>query len=236
MLTNRLANAWLLQEDTGMFEGYYHGALFDHDTYARIWSRIPDSMSDAMISSHTQTIPYAEEKEVEFLVGTVALLVAKILRERFAIGEVVYRSQDRSPLQFETALWDVPSDETTSEDPPDLVEALLDLHDCQRVAVEAARVLPESATVKTAERILRVLYGIAPRPYAVYPMPEGDIAIDAQSPLGTKVVVICGPSGSARCLVYINGEFERREYEDISGLPDAFIKESLGKTEMPSAP
>ena len=122
-----------------------------------------------------------------------------------------------------------------ASDPPDLVEALLDLYGVRRVAEENGGVLPEADALPGAERILRAMYRTAPRPYAVYPMPDGDIAIDAHSPRGTKVVVMCDPDGSARCLVYIDEEFDRREYHDPSVIPDSFIREVLNKTQATPA-
>jgi hypothetical protein len=122
-----------------------------------------------------------------------------------------------------------------ASDPPDLVEALLDLYGVRRVAEENGGVLPEADALPGAERILRAMYRTAPRPYAVYPMPDGDIAIDAHSPQGTKVVVMCDPDGSARCLVYIDEEFDRREYHDPSVIPDSFIREVLNKTQATPA-
>ena len=122
-----------------------------------------------------------------------------------------------------------------ASDPPDLVEALLDLYGVRRVAEENGGVLPEADALPGAERILRAMYRTAPRPYAVYPMPDGDIAIDAHSPQGTKVVVMCDPDGSARCLVYIDEEFDRREYHDPSVIPDSFIREVLNKTQAAPA-
>ena len=121
---------------------------------------------------------------------------------------------------------------TKSSDPPDLVEALLDLHSVQKVAEENGDLIPEPDALPKVERVLRALYKNAPRPYAVYPMPDGDIAIDAHSPKGTKLVVICDPDGSARCLVYLNEKFDRREYKDPSVIPDSFIMEALSKTQV----
>ena len=119
-----------------------------------------------------------------------------------------------------------------TSDPPDLEEALRDLYSVRRVAEEDGSVIPEEDALLGAERVLRAMYRTAPRPYAVYPMPDGDIAIDAHSPKGTKMVVMCDPDGSARCLVYINEEFDQREYDDASVIPDRFIREALKKTQV----
>ena len=84
-------------------------------------------------------------------------------------------------------------------EPPDLVEALLDLYNSRKVAEEDGDVIPEEHALQKAERVLRAVYRAAPRPYSVYPMSDGDIAIDAYTPQGTKVIVMCDPDGSARC-------------------------------------
>ena len=101
-----------------------------------------------------------------------------------------------------------------ASDPPDLAEALLDLYDAPRIAEEDGDVVPDRGTLLRAEDILRAIYRTDPRPYSVYPMPDGDIAIDAHSPQGSKVVMMCDSNGGVRRLAYINGEFDSREYDD----------------------
>ena len=125
---------------------------------------------------------------------------------------------------------DVLKANTDASEPPDLVEALLDLYDARKVAEEDGDVIPEEHALQKAERVLRAVYRAAPRPYSVYPMPDGDIAIDAHSPHGTKVIVMCDSDGSARCLVHIDGEFSQRNYDDPSTIPDRFIMDALERT------
>lgn len=115
-------------------------------------------------------------------------------------------------------------------EPQDLQEALLDLYSLRTIAAEEGENVPNYDTLNLAERVLRAMYRVAPRPYAVYSMLEGDIAIDAHSPYGSKLVVICDASGSARCLLYIGDEFERREYHDPAEIPDKFIVDALNST------
>ncbi len=109
-----------------------------------------------------------------------------------------------------------------ANDPPELLDALLDLYDAPRTAEEDGDLAPDHDTLLRAEDILRAMYRTDPRPYSVYPMPDGDIAIDAHSPQGSKVVIICDPNGAARCLVYLNGESDIREYHAPSVIPDSF--------------
>ena len=118
--------------------------------------------------------------------------------------------------------------------PPDLLEALLDLYDAPRTAEEDGDIVPDRDTLLRAEDILRAMYRTDPRPYSVYPMPYGDIAIDAHSPQGSKVVIMCDPNGTARCLVYLNGESDIREYHDPSVIPDSFVRDALQKTRIAS--
>lgn len=120
-----------------------------------------------------------------------------------------------------------------SREPSDLMDALLDLYDVQRIAEEDGDIPPSNYLLERFERILRDIYAVSPRPYAIYPMPDGEIAIDAHTPHGTKVVVVCSDD-SARCLVYTDEGFQQQEYGDLSVVPDRFIVESLEKTQVRS--
>lgn len=111
-----------------------------------------------------------------------------------------------------------------------LKEAMDDLARVREEAAEEGWRIPSADTAQTAERVFRDMFSRAPRPYAIYPMPDGEIAIDAHSPHGTKVVVVCDAKGGARCLTYANGDFDSREHEDVSVLPDDFVKAALRKT------
>ena len=108
-----------------------------------------------------------------------------------------------------------------------LEEAMDDLAHVREEAIEEGWQSPSADTVKTAERVFGDMFGYAPRPYAIYAMPDGEIAIDAHSPHGSKVVIVCAPNGGARCLVYFNGEFDSREYDAPGVLPDDFAKDAL---------
>ena len=81
---------------------------------------------------------------------------------------------------------DVLKTNTDASEPRDLMEALLDLYSAPKVAEEEGDVVPEEHALNNAERVLRAVYRAAPRPYSVYPMSDGDIAIDAHTPKGPK--------------------------------------------------
>lgn len=113
-----------------------------------------------------------------------------------------------------------------------LEEAMTDLLLVKEEAEEEGWPAPSADTMKMAERVFGDMFSYAPRPYAIYAMPDGEIAIDAHSPHGTKVVVICDAKGGARCLTYSDGDFDSREHEDARALPDDFVRDALRKTEI----
>ena len=110
---------------------------------------------------------------------------------------------------------------------PDLPEALLELYEVQSEAREEEGVVPGDEAVETAKRLLMDMYRISPRLYAVYPMPEGEIAIDAATRFGTSLVVLCNPDGSAQCLTYIDDEYRTEKYRDTGTLPDDFPSKGI---------
>lgn len=112
---------------------------------------------------------------------------------------------------------------------PNLEEAMSDLLGVKEEAAEEGWAIADDATIAKAERVFGGMFSYAPRPYAIYAMPDGEIAIDAHNPQGSKVVVVCDADGGARCLVYLDGEFERRDYDAASVLPDEFVKDALRK-------
>ena len=110
---------------------------------------------------------------------------------------------------------------------PDLTDALRELYDVQCEARSDGGVVPDDDAVERAKRILMDMYRISPRLYAVYPMDDGEIAIDAATKYGTSLVVLCNPDGSAQCLTYIGEEYRTKEYPDTGTLPDDFIRKAL---------
>ena len=81
--------------------------------------------------------------------------------------------------------------------------------------------------MKRVERILTDMYRISPRPYAVYPLPDGEIVVDAATRYGTSLVLLCCPDGSAQCLTYIGDEYRTKDYADTGTLPDDFLRKAL---------
>ena len=112
----------------------------------------------------------------------------------------------------------------TSSDFPD---ALQDLAEVSLEAKEEQFPIPSTEARVNADRILRAMYGVFPRRFEVYPMPDGEIAIDTASGPGYSVVLLCASDGSATCLVNINGAGRSESYPDASVLPDDFLREAL---------
>ena len=139
----------------------------------------------------------------------------------------LFRMIDTGEVVWEPA----ESASTATYGPRDLIEAMLDLHSVRRMAEEDDDVVPSDDTVERAKKVLEGLYRAFPRPYSVYPMMEGDIAVEAHTKPGTDVTVICDSDGSYRCLMYIDDEFRRIRFCELGemfspAVIDAFIRTS----------
>ena len=125
----------------------------------------------------------------------------------------------------------VPSESasTATPEPSDLIEAMIDLHSVKRMAEDDDDIVPSNDTINRAKRVLERLYRRFPRPYSVYPMMDGDIAVEAHTKPGTDVTVICDSDGSYRCLAYIDDEFSRIRFDELDemlspAVIDVFIR------------
>ena len=109
----------------------------------------------------------------------------------------------------------------------DLTEALRDLANVPDEAEEKQAPKPSSATLMNAEILLRRMYRMHPIRYSVYPLYDGEVAIDATRPNGESVIVVCLPDGGAICLVGIGLRQRRARYSDMESLPDGFFRDAL---------
>ena len=114
---------------------------------------------------------------------------------------------------------------------PLLEDALRDLADAKIEAREEGFPLPSDVALENAERLLRSMYEVTPRRFEVYPMPDGEIAIDAPGGFGRSVLLLCDSDGGALCMVNRNGEHRQAQYSTAAVLPDAFLRESLADLE-----
>ena len=119
------------------------------------------------------------------------------------------------------------TDEGSGETPRDLEGALADLADAQEEAEEEGFPIPSQELIDASARLLSKLYQIWPHRFEVYPMPDGEIAIDAPNRRGSSVLVLCEPSGGILCMVNNKGKHRRKRYPTADDLPDTFLKEAL---------
>lgn len=116
-------------------------------------------------------------------------------------------------------------------DSPELAEALRDLAGAIEEADENGFDRPPHAALDTARSVLRKVHGVSPRIYFVYPMPEGDIAVDAPGKVGQSVILFCDASGRVTCCVNRQGNWQSKEYPDVDSLPDPFLRKILADME-----
>lgn len=123
------------------------------------------------------------------------------------------------------------STETADGPPPELRDALRDLDEAKDEAREEGFPAPSDTALGDARRLLRTMHRMLPRRFEVYPMPDGEIAIDVPGDGGRSVILLCEPDGGALCLVNMNGRHRRARYSDTDLLPDGFVREALAESQ-----
>lgn len=111
--------------------------------------------------------------------------------------------------------------------PSELRDALTDLNEAREEAREEGFSPPSQLAIENATRLLQEMYSILPHRFEVYPMPDGEIAIDAPGGYGRSVVLLCYSDGGALCSVNIDGNHRRARYSNADTLPDGFLREAL---------
>lgn len=112
---------------------------------------------------------------------------------------------------------------------PDLCDALRDLEGVREEAREDGLPAPSDAAAANARRLLHAMYRLLPRRFEVYPMPDGEIAIDVPGGPGRSVLLLCGSDGGALCSVNMNGAHRRARYSGAHALPDGFVRSALAE-------
>ena len=113
----------------------------------------------------------------------------------------------------------------------DLCAALHDLRQATEEASEEGFPTPSDNALANANRLLKEMYGISRRRFEVYPIQDGEIAIDAPVGCGRSVLLLCDSQGGALCLVNMNGKHRRARYSSTEMLPDGFVREALTELE-----
>lgn len=108
----------------------------------------------------------------------------------------------------------------------ELLEAIRDLGDVTLEAEEEGYRLPSDTAISNARVALGMMYRIHARRYEVYPMPDGEVAVDAPE-RGSSVMVICDSEGGIRYLQNVKGKQEYVCYRSLQSLPGSRLKEGL---------
>lgn len=115
---------------------------------------------------------------------------------------------------------------------PELMAALEALGGVQREALLEGGIVPSAATIAKTRNALFAIYSVGVWSCAVYPLPDGEVGIELETPRGSSFVFICETDGRAHCLVGVWGSVEDKHYtvEEVrSALPDEFLRAALGR-------
>lgn len=105
--------------------------------------------------------------------------------------------------------------------------ALRELDEVHAEASENALPIPSALVHDNARILIPKLHRIYTQPLSVYPLLDGEIAIEATVASRDSVLISCEPDGSILCLVNIHRRSRRAKYDRVSDLPDAFIHKAL---------
>lgn len=105
--------------------------------------------------------------------------------------------------------------------------ALQDLREAPEEAEEEGFPAPSQVALRNAERFLVSMFEMLPHRPAVYPTPDGEVAIHARVRRGSSVLMLCDSHGGALCLVNISGRHRRKYYEPGDDSPDTFLEKAL---------
>ena len=110
-----------------------------------------------------------------------------------------------------------------------LSDALQDLREASEEAEDEGFPTPSQVALRNAQRLLIATFEMLPHRLAVYPTPDGEIAIHAKVRRGSSVLLLCESDGGGLCLVNINGQHRRKRYRTCDDVPDIFLEEALAE-------
>ena len=108
-----------------------------------------------------------------------------------------------------------------------LAQALEELDQVVDEAQSEGYEIPSSIAIVNAKYIIKRMYDNLLHPFQVYPMPDGEVAIDVTNDDGSSVLILCCSDGGTLCFVSINGNQRRAHYSKSDALPDGFMREAL---------
>lgn len=111
----------------------------------------------------------------------------------------------------------------------DINRALQELGEVDTEASENAFPIPSAMVHRNARFLIPKIYRTFRRPLSVYPLLDGEIAIEATVPSKDSVLVSCESDGSVLCLVNIHRRSCHAKYDRVSELPDSFMHSALAE-------
>ena len=108
-----------------------------------------------------------------------------------------------------------------------LTQALEELDQVVDEAQSEGYEIPSRIAIDNAEYILKRIYDNLLHSFQVYPMPDGQVAIDVTNGDRSSVLILCCSDGRTLCFVNINGNQRRAHYSNSDTLPDGFMCEAL---------
>ncbi len=112
----------------------------------------------------------------------------------------------------------------------DLGAALNDLSEVETEARDAGYLVPTRGAIESARLLVREMFLIRPMRYHIYPMPDGEIAIDGGEQ-GTRIGVFCYPDGDVQYIGWVNGECHEEHSPIASDIPYVFLRRALSELE-----
>jgi len=116
----------------------------------------------------------------------------------------------------------------------ELRAALHDLRESVAESQEEGFTPPSIATFASAERLLCRIYQIGPRRFEIYPTPDGEIVVDAPCGFGRSMLLLCQPNGTTLCMVNMDGEHQRKRYDNLTEWPDDFVQTAVKSLTTPN--
>ncbi len=109
----------------------------------------------------------------------------------------------------------------------DLVDALEDLSEVLDEAEEKGYQVPSEMAVSKAKSLLETMYEIAPQRFEVYPMPQGEVTIDATDENGHYLMLLIASDGSARSLINSANGRSRRHFASTDDITTEFLRDTF---------
>ena len=120
-------------------------------------------------------------------------------------------------------------DTYAEEMPRQLADAITQRSELDVAAHEFSIAPPPAERQQEALRVLVNMCSERPRPYMVYLMENGSIAIDTRGQRPDGILVTLQPDGSAFCSGELDGRAWRKSYPDSTVLPDQALLEEIAK-------